>query len=75
MPARPIEEVLEAFSREWLSVDGVVGAAIGSREGEKVIIVYATRKKGAVRDTIPETVEGHRVIVEESGRIRAFDPE
>jgi len=72
---RPIEYVLRALSPEWLSVDGVVGAAIGSRDGEKVIVVYVTERSRDIESAIPESAEGYRVVVEESGRIEAIGSE
>lgn len=65
---------LEAAHRELtdrvMGRSGIVGTAIGERDGELCLVVYLKSKK-AGRD-VPEALGGFRVVREVTGNIRAF---
>ena len=71
--ARSIEEVQEAFTREWMDLPGVVGTGIGLCEGQPCIKVYVTGPIPPLEDRIPNEVEGHRVTLEQTGQFQARD--
>lgn len=73
MPAKTIEEVQQEHTEEWMSIPGVVGTAIGESEGEPCIRVFVAEKTPEVMEKIPSEVDGFRVILDETGAIRARD--
>ncbi len=75
MEPRAIEEVLAERTPEWMEVPGVVGTGIGLCEGEPCIVVYVSERTPEVGERIPAEVEGYRVRIEETGPIRALDPD
>jgi hypothetical protein len=56
-----------------MALPGVVGTGIGSCDGEPCMKVYVLRVTAELQDRIPESVEGYRVTLEETGMIRARD--
>jgi hypothetical protein len=67
-----IEEVLERHTAEWMALPGVVGTALGERDGEPCLKVYVVRKGPALEARIPKTVEGFAVVLQETGAIGAL---
>jgi hypothetical protein len=66
----PIESVLRAHTDSLMRVNGVVGTAIGECDGSpciKVLVVTATPE---LQRVIPATLEGHKVVIEETGVVR-----
>ncbi len=74
MAGRTIEAVLSQHTRELLSLPGVVGAGIGECEGKPCIKVLVVQEIPELVNKIPETLEGYRVVIEETGEIRALHP-
>jgi hypothetical protein len=72
---RPIETVLEAHAEELTALPGVVGAGIGSRDGQPCITVLVSSAAPVPPPRFPETLEGYPVVVHKSGPIRAVDRE
>ncbi len=70
---RSIEEVQEAFTREWMDLPGVVGTAIGLCEDQPCIKVFVTGPIRELEERIPNEVEGHRVMLEQTGRFQVRD--
>ena len=70
---RSIEEVQEAFTREWMDLPGVVGTGIGLYEGQPCIKVFVAGPIQQLEERIPNEVDGHRVILEQTGRFQARD--
>ena len=70
---RGIEEVQEAFTREWMDLPGVVGTGIGLCEDQPCIKVFVAGPIEQLRDRIPNEVDGHRVVLEQTGRFQARD--
>jgi hypothetical protein len=70
-----INQVLEAHADELMAIQGVAGVAIGLLEdGEtpclKILVVKLTRE---LESELPGSLDGHPVVVEESGVIRPLD--
>jgi len=73
MPAKTIEQVLKDRTNEWMAIPGVVGTAIGMFEDNPCIRIFTSSKPEKLRANIPSVVEGHPVIIEETGTPRARD--
>jgi len=69
---RPIEEVLKAHTPALMGLPGVVGTAQGLCEDKPCIKVYVVRKTPELARRIPGSLEGCRVVVEETGEIKAL---
>lgn len=70
---KTIQQVQEEHTPEWMALPGVVGTAIGQREGKPCILILTASNTEQVRRKIPPTVEGYPVVVEYVGEIRALD--
>jgi hypothetical protein len=66
---RPIEEVLAAHNEALLSMPGVVGTAIGARNGVPCVRVFLREADAGSR--IPRELEGYLVETEVTGPFRA----
>ena len=73
LAGKSAQEVLEEHADQWMSMSGVVGAAIGEYEGKPCILILITKKNAGLAKRIPSQVEGFRVIIKESGEIRASE--
>ena len=73
MDGRTIEQVQEAYTDEWMAIDGVEGTGIGLFEDEPCIKVFSSRPAEELKDKIPSVVEGYPVIIEETGTFRALE--
>ena len=56
-----------------MSVPGVVGTALGAHQGKPCIKVYVTAKTPALADQLPSALDGHQVVLEETGEIKALE--
>ena len=72
MAAKPIKEVLIDHAKTLMSIPGVVGAGEGLCEGEPCIKVFVIRKTPELEQKIPAILGGYRVVVEETGEIKAL---
>jgi len=72
MPARDINAVLRDHDQALLAIPGVVGVYVGLLEDEKTLClkVMAVRKTAELQRQVPKSLEGHPVVVEETGVIR-----
>lgn len=74
MPKRDIKTVMEAHVDELMAIEGVTAVAIGALDdGTPCIMVYVVKKTDALERRIPGQLEGHPVVVEESGLIEPMD--
>ncbi len=71
---KTIEEVLKQHTDRLMSLPGVVGTAIGECERKPCIKVLVVKRTPELVKTIPSTLEGFPVVIEETGEIRALDP-
>ncbi len=75
MTEKTIEEVLQEHTDGLMEMPGVVGTAQGECAGKPCIKVFVAEKTPALLDQIPGTLEGYTVEVQETGEIRALEPE
>ena len=72
-PSRPIETVLAEQSPRLMALPGVVAVGQGALpDGTPCIRVYLKAADPATERQIPKQIEGHPVVVEVSGEIRAL---
>lgn len=72
MSAKTIQQVLEEHTQRWMDIPGVVGAAIGELNGRSCIKVFVAEKTEQLQAEIPSRLEGHPVVLEETGEFRAL---
>ena len=72
MAAKAIEEVLKEYTKELISIPGVVGTGQGLCDGRPCIKVYVIKETPELDQKIPRTLEGYPVVIEETGEIRVF---
>ena len=71
VPTRDIKTVMEAHAAEIMSIAGVAAVAIGELpDGTPCIKVYVVEKSEAIVKKIPDRLEGHPIVIEESGEIK-----
>ena len=71
MPIRDINEVMEAHTKELMAIPGVVGVYIGALDdGMPCIKVMVIEKTLDLEQKIPEALEGHPIVIDETGEIR-----
>jgi len=71
MPTRDIKTVMDAHVDALMAIEGVVGVAIGALDdGTPCIKVLVVELTDALRGSIPDRLEGHPVVIVESGEIR-----
>lgn len=70
-----IRRVQEAHTAELMALPGVVGVAIGLLADGRTpcLKVLVERSSEELRARLPETLEGHPVVVQEAGAIRPLD--
>ena len=73
MHARPIEQVLQDYTPELMSVPGGVGSAQGLGGDKPCIKVFVLTKTAELTRRIPGQLEGYSVVVQETGTIQALD--
>jgi hypothetical protein len=67
-----IESVFREHQNRLLSLDCVVGVAIGECNGRPCIKVYVSQKDSARLKKIPAVLEGYPVSIENSGEFQAL---
>jgi len=70
MAAKSMEEVLTEHTKELMSIPGVAGVAQGICNGTPCIKVYVVKETPELKREIPETLEGYKVMIEETGEFR-----
>ena len=73
MPDKTIEQVLQDNTDQWMAIQGVEGTAIGLFNGKPCIRIFTSLKPQQLQDKIPSTIEGHPVMIKETGAFRALD--
>jgi hypothetical protein len=70
----PIADVLERHSAALMAIDGVVGTYEGrTDDGLACIKVMVVADSDALRARLPQSLEGYRVLVHETGEIGPVD--
>jgi hypothetical protein len=68
---KDIKAVMDAHVDELMSIPGVVGVAIGATgSGAPSIRVLVVEDTNESRKQIPDTLDGHPVVIEVTGKIR-----
>jgi hypothetical protein len=70
---RSIDEVQEAYTPAWMGLPGVVGTGIGLCDEQPCIKVFVAGPAAALRERIPQEVDGYRVELEGTGPFEARD--
>ena len=71
MPNRDIKTVMDAHVEELMAIPGVVAVAIGQLDDETPCIkVYVIEQTEELDRRIPNSLEGHPVVVVVSGEIK-----
>ena len=71
MPVRDIKSVMESHVDELMATPGVTGVAIGELEdGTPCIMVLVAKLTDEMSRTLPKSLEGHPVLLVESGEIK-----
>jgi hypothetical protein len=72
MAEETIKEVLKKYTKDLMSIPGVVGTGQGLCEGKPCIKVFVIKKTPDLDQKIPKTLDGYPVVVEETGEIKAL---
>lgn len=67
-----IEQVFDRHHDQIMAIPGVTGLGIGDKNGQPAIIIMVRQFSPDLRARLPRALEGHPVIVEQSGEIIAF---
>ena len=70
---QPIERVLEQHADSLMGIDGVVGTAIGERDGAPCLKVFLEGDDPRLHRALPHSLGGYRVVAETTGDLRALD--
>lgn len=72
MPKKSIEAVLKQHTNDLMALSGVVGTGQGLHEGKPCIKVFVAKLTPELEKKIPEQLEGHPIIVEETGAFKSL---
>ncbi len=72
MTVKTIVEVLKEHTEELMSIPGVVGIGQGLCNGKPCIKIFVIEKTPELAQKIPDNLEGYKVMIEETGEIRAL---
>jgi hypothetical protein len=70
---RSIEAVQGAHTDSLMRIPGVVGTAIGLCDAKPCIKVLVVRVTPELRKAVPDSLESYRVVLDETGTVRALD--
>lgn len=73
MSKKTIEQVLEERTDQWMAIPGVEGTAIGLFEDKPCIMILSSVATRQLRSKIPETLNGYRVVIRQTGTFRALE--
>ena len=75
MARRDINEVLDEHDEQLMAIPGVVGVYVGLLEGDSTLClkVMLVQKTPELEQAIPKSLEGHPVVLEETGVIRPLE--
>lgn len=65
-----IQEVKQKYEREWLALPGVASVGIGLDENDDKVIKVCIIPRVYCQSSLPGTVHGFRVVLEESGHYK-----
>ena len=67
-----IKEVKEKYQDQLMALPGVIGVGIGAENNEHVIKVLVIKQTKKLARKIPKKLETYKVVIEETGEIRAL---
>ena len=67
-----IQQVFDQHHDQLMAVPGVTGIGIGTKEGKPAIVIMVGELTPELKTSLPQSLGGHPVVVEESGEISAF---
>jgi hypothetical protein len=71
---RDINAVLEAHAANLMSIPGVAAVGVGQlSDGTPCIKIYVKQKTDDLLAGLPKNLEGHSVVVEESGEFKPME--
>ena len=71
MDSMSIEDALAERTDAWMEIDGVEGTGIGLCEDVPCIKIFVSRPPEEFDDVLPDSVHGHPVRLEPTGRFEA----
>ncbi|MGQ9611169.1 MAG: hypothetical protein ACUVWN_17860 [bacterium] len=74
VPTKSIEEVIEKYTDELMSISGVVGIGQGIKDNKPCVMVLIIKDTPELKKKIPKTLDGYPVVIEVVGEIRALSP-
>jgi hypothetical protein len=72
MSAMKIEEGLKKYTDNLMPISSVVGIGQDLSDGEPCIKVFLIKKTRELEGKIPKALEGYKVEIEETGKVRAY---
>ncbi len=66
-----VAEVLQKYTQKWMEIPGVTGTGEGKSGGKPCVMVLIEHKSDLIKKKIPKTIDGYKVILEETGKIEA----
>jgi hypothetical protein len=67
-----IEQSFAHHHDRLMAIPGVTGLGIGNKDGKAAIIIMVQQLTPDLQARLPRVLEGHPVVVEQSGEIVAF---
>lgn len=67
-----IQEIQKKHQPDLMRIPGVVGVGIGLEADESVLVVLVDKQTRAIRRKVPKQLDGCRLVIQETGVIRAF---
>ena len=75
MPTKPIKATLKAHTDALMAIPGVVGVGQGLLGDTPCIKVFVVEKTSALQQQIPQVLDGHPVVIEQTGVMKALPKE
>jgi hypothetical protein len=72
MVSPKIEEVLKQHTGAWMAIPGVIGTGQGLCDGKSCIKIFVIKTTEEINKKIPQEIEGYKVKIEETGKVRAY---
>lgn len=72
MPSMAIKDVLKKHSKDLMAISGVIGIGQGLCDKKPCIKVFLTKKTKDLTEKIPASLEGYKVKIEVTGKLRAY---
>ena len=66
------EDACNKVTRKVIGIEGVTGTAIGLKGGKTCVKVYLERDDPRLRAKVPRSVDGVKVDVEVTGKVRRW---